>query len=302
MLTRRTLWSALFVAVALVSFQVPSSAQVPNALTCPRQPSENDEDWSIRCAAVERDRQAAEFGERLRAMDRRRALYEKQPPLPSARNRLLGRWQTTSSGGDPIEQLLGAVSGCGALIGDGIVEFEPSRWAFSGRSGRTDRGPASYRGGANGMVIVLPAKGSDFSFLEFEFETPDRIHLATSRCTLVRTNAAGPAGRGSGAAAPARDAPPASAMAPAESAFEAALWKKWRGRRGYDCPNGEHVAVDSCTGETASASCVVVRVGLAPRNGALVTFTETYAVLTNRVASCKQRPLRVVDGTLGFAP
>jgi hypothetical protein len=310
MLTRRTLCSALFVAVSLASFQVPPAAQVPHVLTCPRLPSENDTDWSIRCAAADRDRQAADFGERLQAMDRQRALYEQQPPLPPARNRLLGRWQTTSSGGDALSQLFGSISGCGALFGEGIVEFEPGRWAIHERGGRRDLGAVSYRSGRDGGVVALPAKGSDWPFVDFEFETPDRIHLASSKCTLVRTNAAVPPGRASAPAASPASRPAVANPAPAaargqtqsNAAFEEALWKRWRGNFGYDCPNGEHVALDRCTSEAPNASCVIVRVGQPPRNGALVTFTETREALIKRIARCKLRPLRVVNGTLGFAP
>jgi hypothetical protein len=56
-----------------------------------------------------------------------------------------------------------------------------------------DLGAVEYRGGANGSVFVLPAKGSIFQLLPFEFETPDRIHLIGVACTLVRAKAAVPA-------------------------------------------------------------------------------------------------------------
>ncbi len=312
MLTRRTLYSVVIAVAALTSFQIPSSAQVANILTCPRMPSEDDAAWSNRCAAVERDREVAELGGRLRETERQRATYEREPPLPAARNRLLGRWQTVGAGGDALSQLLGSISGCGALIGEGVLEFEQGRWAIYERGGRRDLGAVSYRSGRAGVIVALPAKGSDWALLDFEFETPDRIHLISSKCSLVRTNVAVPSGRASATVAPppsprAPGAAPAPAAAaprqtPADAAVEEALWAKWRGRMGYDCPNGEHVAVDSCTADRPNAPCVYVRVGQPPRNGALVTFTETQAALTKRIASCKLRPLRVVNGTLGFAP
>ena len=75
-------------------------------------------------------------------------------------------------------------------------------------------------------------------------------------------------------------------------------------RMGYDCPDGVDVAVDSCSSEPddAKATCVVVRVDQPPKNGVEVTFTETYAALVKRIASCKRRPLIVLDGKLDFAP
>ena len=62
------------------------------------------------------------------------------------------------------------------------------------------------------------------------------------------------------------------------------------------------VAVESCTSEAENADCVIVRVDQPLRNGALVTFNETRAALIKRIASCQMKPLRVVDGKLGFPP
>lgn len=73
---------------------------------------------------------------------------------------------------------------------------------------------------------------------------------------------------------------------------------------GYDCPDGVDVTVDSCSSEADDnkATCVIVRVDQPPKNGVEVTFTETYAALVKRIASCQRRPLTVLNGKLEFAP
>ena len=317
MLTRQTLGIALLIATALPILQVRSSAQFyprPDANYCQRIPFEPEEDWARRCYEQDGERRRREMLEQLEKTDRQRTILEKQAPLPASRNRLLGRWQTATSrpaSGDPFAGIAAMLSGCGVLLGDAIVEFEAARWAIYDEDGRNDMGAISYRGGANGAVFGLPAKGSIFNLLPFEFETPDRIRMTGVVCTLVRTNATVPAGRAAGATPPAASgaAPPARAgaaaappPAPAAAAFEAALEKKWRGHFGYDCPNGQDVAVESCTSESENANCVIVRVDQPPRNGALVTFNETRAALIKRIASCQMKPLRVIDGKLGFPP
>ena len=313
MLTRHTLGIALLIATALPILQTPVSAQFyprPDANYCARIPFEPEEDWSRRCYEEDAERRRREMVQQLENTDRQRTILEKQAPLPASRNRLLGRWQTATSrpaSGDPFAGIAAMLSGCGVLLGDAIVEFEATRWAIHDEDGRNDMGAISYRGGANGAVFGLPAKGSIFNLLPFEFETPDRIRMTGVVCTLVRTNATVPAGRAAGAAVPAGRgaAPPAragAAAAPAAAAFEEALAKKWRGHFGYDCPNGQDVAVESCTSEAENANCVIVRVDQPPTNGALVTFNETRAALIKRIASCQMKPLRVVDGKLGFPP
>jgi hypothetical protein len=205
---RRALWSAVVIAAALATFQLPGSAQFPkpNPVSCPKGVFENDDQWIRRCREEEdqqykedADRRSRAMIQQIAATERQRAILEKQPPLPVSRNRLIGRWQTATgrpSGGDVFAQLAALASGCGVLIGDGIVEFQQARMAIYDEDGRNDLGPVEYRGGANGSVFVLPAKGSIFNLLPFEFESPDRIHLIGVQCTLVRTNATSPAAPG----------------------------------------------------------------------------------------------------------
>jgi hypothetical protein len=191
----------MLVAV-VVTLQAPMSAQRPDPFQCPRQPLESDSAWADRCYVEQQQRDA---GRRVRDAERQtadtarqRAILEKQPPLAASRNRLLGRWETSTRpapSADPFAQIAGMLTGCGVLLGDAIVEFGPDRWAVYDRDGRNDMGAISYRAGANGTVFGLPAKGSTFELLPFEFESPDQIHLIGVVCTLKRTNATVP-GRG----------------------------------------------------------------------------------------------------------
>jgi len=308
----------------------PALAQRPDPFTCPREPLESENQWADRCYQqdLKKDADARSRGmnQQIAATDRQRRALEKQPPLAASRNRLLGRWQSSTSkpapSSDPFAGIAAMLTGCGVLIGDGIVEFTPDRWAIHDSDGRNDMGAISYRAGTNGEVYGLPAQGSIFNLLPFAFETPDRIKLIGVVCTLVRTNAA-PAttGRASappasgrataGAASPARGssvtsaapAPGSRGAAPSAPAANSRL-ERFRGKMGYDCPDGVDVTVDSCDSEPddAKSKCVIVRVDQPPKNGVEVTFTETYAALVKRIASCKRRPLTVVDGKLDFAP
>jgi hypothetical protein len=243
---------------------------------------------------------------------RQRAILEKQPPLPASRNPLLGRWETSTRpapDADPFAQLAAMFTGCGVLLGDGIVEFGPDRWAIYDGDGRNEMGAISYRAGTKGAVFGLPAKGSIFELLPFEFDSPDQVHLVGVVCTLRRTNATVPGDRASGTAPSPQTRPAATPAAPPSAPRDASApatrsrLYRFNGRMGYDCPDGADVAVDSCTGEADDATCVVVRVDQPPKNGVAVTFTETRASLVKRIASCKMRPLMVLDGTkIEFAP
>jgi hypothetical protein len=203
--TRRILAAAVFVTAAFVTIQVPSAAQFgsfypkPDENYCPRLVGEPAEDWARRCYETDQEQRRKAMIGQVMETDRQRVLLEKQPPLPASNNRLLGRWKSATpppSGGNPFAQLTAMMSGCGVLLGDGIVEFEPARWAVHDGDGRNDMGPASYRGGEKGAVFVLPGKGSIFNLLPFEFETPDKIHLTGVQCTLVRETAGSSGRRG----------------------------------------------------------------------------------------------------------
>jgi hypothetical protein len=199
--TRRFPILALTVTGALVTLPAPSWAQRPDAFVCPRLPPESDIEWSNRCYTEQQqrdiERRVKMAQEQTGATARQRAVLEKQPPLPAARNRLLGRWETSArppGGGDPFAQIASMLTGCGVLLGDGVLEFSPDRWAVHDSGGRNDMGPIEYRAGAKGAVFGLPAKGSIFALLPFEFDTPDQVHLVGVVCTLKRAGATAPKG------------------------------------------------------------------------------------------------------------
>ena len=319
----------LAAVAGLLLLAIPALAQRPDPFTCPREPLETENQWADRCYQQElkkdADARSRGMNQQIAATDRQRRALEKQPPLAASRNRLLGRWQSSTSkpapSSDPFAGLAAMLTGCGVLIGDGIVEFTPDRWAIHDSDGRNDMGAISYRAGTNGEVYGLPAQGSIFNLLPFAFETPDRIKLIGVVCTLVRTNAAPATGRAgappaSGRATPASAAPARGASAPSAAPAAAgrgsaapapatnSRLERFRGKIGYDCPDGVDVTVDSCSQEAddTKATCVLVRVDQPPKNGVEVTFTEPYLAFVKRIASCKRRPLTVLDGKLDFAP
>ena len=320
MFARRTLLAAA-VAAAFVTLPVRVSAQKPDPFLCPRLPAETDFDWTNRCFEQQQNadtaRRVRDAELRTAATARQRAALEKQPPLPAARNRLLGRWETSTrlpAGGDPFAQIASMFTGCGVLLGDGIVEFTPDRWAIYDSDGRNDMGAISYRAGTNGAGYGLPARDSSarggiFELLPFEFDSADQVHLAGVVCTLKRTTAATPGGRGAGSpprgatAAPGATAPAPQSAAPQARPARSSL-NRFNGKMGYDCPDGQtDVSADTCTGETDKDTCVVVRVNEPLKNGVPSTFTETIGAFKRRVASCKMRPTMFLDkDRIEFAP
>lgn len=328
---RRTI-GYLAVVVGFLMMPARSTAQPSNAITCPRLPSETMTSWMDRCGRVEqRAREAEEearadnearkraIGQQLADTDRMRRTLEKQPPLPAARNRLLGRWQSSTSkpapSSDPFAGIAAMLTGCGVLLGDGIVEFTPDRWAIYDSDGRNDMGAISYRAGPNGEIYGLPAQGSIFNLLPFEFINQDRIHLINVVCTLARVKDAAPAAGRAGAPAaagrataaaptPARagGARPAAPPSSAPSTTPRTGLQMIKDRIGYQCSDGQQLAVQSCGSEATDADCLVVRVDQPPRNGFEVTFIDTRAALLKRVASCKQHGLALKDGVLVLTP
>jgi len=321
MFARRTLLAAVAVAAAFVTFPVRPSAQRPDPFVCPKLPAESDSDWTNRCfdqqQKTDTARRVKDAELRTAATARQRAAIEKQPPLPAARNRLLGRWETSTrpaAGGDPFAQIASMLSGCGVLLGDGIVEFTADRWVVYDSDGRNDMGAISYRAGANGAVFGLPARdssarGSIFELLPFEFDSADQVHLVGVVCTLKRTTATTPGGRPAGSpqrgatAAPSTTASAPQAAAPPARPARSPL-NRFNGKMGYDCPDGQaDVSADSCTGETDNDTCVVVRVNEPLKNGVPSTFTETIGAFKKRVGSCKMRPTMFLDkDMIEFAP
>ena len=73
-------------------------------------------------------------------------------------------------------------------------------------------------------------------------------------------------------------------------------------RIGYQCADGVQLAVERCFAEGPEADCQVIRVDLLPTNSREISFIETRAALTKRVASCTQRSLVIEKGLLKLVP
>ena len=172
MSARRALWSAVVIAAALATFQVPGSAQFPkpNPVSCPKGVFENDDQWIRRCREEEdqqykedADRRSRAMIQQIAATERQRAILEKQPPLPVSRNRLIGRWQTATgrpSGGDVFAQLAALASGCGVLIGDGIVSFNRPAWRSMTRTAATISVRSSIVAARTGPCSCCPQRAA----------------------------------------------------------------------------------------------------------------------------------------------
>jgi hypothetical protein len=149
------------------------------------------------------------------AADAARAKWQKQPPLPVERNPLLGKWtrpaSTRPNPNDPFGQLQALAKGgmCEALFGGGVFEFRPDRLVgMDDRTREQELDRVEYRGDAR-HVVVLPK--TTLKLIEFDVDSPDRIHWTGQNCVLVRVAAAPTASTGSAPDKVANAAPALSA-------------------------------------------------------------------------------------------
>jgi hypothetical protein len=126
------------------------------------------------------------------AMDAARAMWQKRPALAPENNPLLaGRWMRPAdpakNSSDPFAGLAALMKGgmCEVLFGGGVFEFRRDALVGMDRSTPAQElDKVEYRGGGK-HVVVLPK--STIKLIEFDFETPDRIHWAAQpNCVLVR--------------------------------------------------------------------------------------------------------------------
>ena len=149
------------------------------------------------------------------------AVWARRPPLPPAKNPLLGRWHPIASArpasaGAPgsIMDMANALVGgtlqgaCDSMFGHGVIEFRPATLVSVGRDGAVDvLDHVDYRGGGQ-VVAVLPKDPGSIGVLVFDFQG-DRIVARALGCTMERAGASGatpasaPAARPAGPAAPA---------------------------------------------------------------------------------------------------
>ncbi len=142
-----------------------------------------------------------------------RAIVVKQPPLPDARNPLLGRWVQISPapGVQGLTQLLTNPDGaiCSALFGEDQFEYRPMELVLEDAGADVVADKVQYRAAKDGAVFVLGDRL--FSILLFEFEGRDRAK--TMGCTYARVTG-GPARAASRTNAAAQPAPGRPAGAP----------------------------------------------------------------------------------------
>lgn len=91
------------------------------------------------------------------ALEKARRNYEKQPPLPAERNRLLGRWKldTTRKPTNLFEEVAGAFghNPCAMLWGTKVWEFRPKQM-INGDPAAPDMAlETEYRGNAQSVAV-----------------------------------------------------------------------------------------------------------------------------------------------------
>ena len=121
-----------------------------------------------------------------------------KPPLPAARNPLLGRWRQVASRGvsgpladfPGIEVANGALAGgCKSIFGTGVIAFEPSSLQWVAPDGHEEiLNHVAYR--ANGSeVVVLSRDPGSIPALIFGFPNHDHAVVAFFNCTMNRLGA-----------------------------------------------------------------------------------------------------------------
>ncbi len=198
-MTRILIWVLATIAVIGAGAPAPAAAQnLPNQFVCPRETGESNADWKYRCDQEEwsaAQRRGEDLARQSQDVARQRAVLEKQPALPAARNRILGRWAMPAApraaANDPFAGLANMLTNgaCGVLFGNGAVEFRADRWVLHDADGATDLGPASYREGKDGIIYILPQK-SIVQLLGLKIDTPGRLSVigGATPCSMLRVN------------------------------------------------------------------------------------------------------------------
>jgi hypothetical protein len=131
-------------------------------------------------------------------LEQSRQAWLKRPPLPSARNPLLGAWtraQARVNAADPFAQLGALMKGglCEMFFSaDAVFEFRPG--ALVGIDKRTHQAQTldqvEYRGDALHVAVIPRAT---LKLILFDFDGPDRIRWSGQNCTLNRVAGQGAA-------------------------------------------------------------------------------------------------------------
>jgi hypothetical protein len=161
--------------------------------------------------------------------------WRARPPLPAAKNPLLGRWRQVAARGvtgsqigsaSPLASLLPSDSldiaasivnatmagGCESIFGKGVIAFEPNALQWVAPDGHVEiLNHVEYRAdGAN--VVMLSNDPGAVPWLIFGFPSRDHAVVALLNCAMTRVSAT-TAARPSAAAAASPLAPPSSGPA-----------------------------------------------------------------------------------------
>jgi len=284
-------WSLELTALALLA---GAGWNAPAAATCITIAGEDNVDRMRRCdqeEAIAASARASAEGARLREE------LEREPPLQSGKNPLLGRWMPQGGGSgastDLVGQLAGMMEGatCTTVFGAGAIEFRKDSMASIEAGTEESLGPVSYLRRGN-TVIVLPEQG--VSLLPMEFKDPNRVVLATGgfSCTLLRVGQTTSVSSG---------APAAQASGAASSALHGtALTEK----TAYRCPNGELVFVADCSyGTPNDIQCWTDRYDLPKVNRMVQVVMESRSALASRMQTCEAGGFQyAADGSPVFLP
>ena len=292
-MARIPIWVLATIAVIGAGAPAPAAAQnLPNQFVCPRETGESNADWKYRCDQEEwsaAQRRGENLARQSQDVAQQRAALEKQPALPAARNRILGRWAMPAAprgaANDPFAGLANMLTNgaCGILFGNGAVEFRADRWVLHDADGATDLGPASYREGKDGIIYILPQK-SLVQLLGLKIDTPGRLSVigGATPCSMLRVNGATTA-RGAPAPAPAGQVtPPAgpSRLMMVDDGF------------GYVCRTYQF-AVLRCADSSDNAVCAYVSLGDSFRATGPIPANDSRLSLRSQSRSCKMQRVAV---------
>ncbi len=141
----------------------------------------------------------------------RQVNWRARPPLPAARNPLLGRWRQVAARPVSGEQLVGPLGGmlppgaadvsagilngataggCKSIFGGGVVAFEPAALQWVAPDGHEEiLNHVDYRADGPNVVVLANDPGS-VPWLIFGFPSRDHAVVALLNCTMTRVTAA----------------------------------------------------------------------------------------------------------------
>ena len=117
------------------------------------------------------------------------ASWWRLPPLPAAKNPLLGRWRQAPPGNAGL--IASLLSGsCESIFGKGVVAFEPGKFQWVARDGHEELlNTVSYRSDGRRIAMLTHDAGA-IPVLVFSFPSRDRAVVAPFGCAMDRVGSA----------------------------------------------------------------------------------------------------------------